>query len=97
MREKLYTAPFNTVQKLAEADPTEVAALIGGDYDFAEELVEAAKDYTEALREMTRTNYGDEAPEGEPTGEAEPDAASEAEPAEETPPAANEEHPTPSA
>lgn len=65
MREKLYTAPFNTVQKLAESDPTEVAALIGGDYDFAEELVEAAKDYTEALREMTRTNYGEDAPEGE--------------------------------
>lgn len=60
IRESFHTSPYNSVYKVAEADPEDIAELLGGDYDFAREIVDGAKEYCEALREMTRTNYGDE-------------------------------------
>ncbi len=58
VRDAFHHSRFNSVYLVAEADPDEVAELVGGDYDFAREIVDGAKEYCEALREMTRTNYG---------------------------------------
>lgn len=71
VREAFYNSRFNSVYLVAEADPAEVAELVGGDYEFAREIVEGAREYCEALREMTRSNYGDEPGEGSPDASAE--------------------------
>ena len=48
---------------------TTVAELVGRDFDLAEEIIEGAREYIENWREMTRTNYGDEAEAQEPAPE----------------------------
>jgi len=60
LQNAIYNSNFNSVQQLAEASPTELSELIGEDLSFAEEIVEGAQEYLEALREMTRSNYGDD-------------------------------------
>lgn len=65
-RDRIYSSEFNSVEKMAQASVQEVSD-ITGDGDLAEEIIEGAKTYLEALREMTRTNYGDEAEESSET------------------------------
>ena len=45
---------------MPEEDVDELAELVSGDTSIAEEIIEGAKEYVEALREMTRSNYGEE-------------------------------------
>lgn len=93
VRDVIYSSELNTVTALADCNPHDLADLIGGDVDLAEEIVEGAKEYSEALREMTRSEYGEdemveEAPAEEETAEesvvveAEEASAESAEPAE---------------
>lgn len=77
VREAIYASEYNTVEKLADADPDAVADLTGGDYDLAEEIVEGAKGYLEALHEMTRSNYGDEPAEEAPQQPEQPESGAE--------------------
>jgi len=70
IREAFYQSRFNSVHEIANAHPNDVADTIGVDDQAAEELVEGAREYVEALREMTRTNYGEEDQGGEGEGAA---------------------------
>lgn len=57
--EAILASPYNTVQKLAEATFDDVEELVGSG-DIADDLIEGARGYVEALKEMTRSSYGDE-------------------------------------
>ncbi|MBX7245724.1 MAG: transcription termination factor NusA [Candidatus Sumerlaeaceae bacterium] len=72
MKENIYSSPFNSVQGLAEAGAADIVHLVDGDRDLAEQLIEDAKEYQEALREMTRHDFGEDAAEAgaESEGEA---------------------------
>jgi len=64
--EAILASPYNTVQKLAEATFDDVEELVGSG-DIADDLIEGARGYVEALKEMTRSSYGDEDDGGQPT------------------------------
>ncbi|MEI7635394.1 MAG: transcription termination factor NusA [bacterium] len=61
LRERIRRSPYTTVQSIATANMYEFAGPIGNNVDLAEEIIEDAKEYVEALREMTQTEYGGEA------------------------------------
>ncbi|MGI8908395.1 MAG: transcription termination factor NusA [Candidatus Sumerlaeaceae bacterium] len=85
IREAFYSSSYNNVHQLAAADVEELAELVNGDMSMAEEIIEGAKEYVEALREMTRSNYGEEDAGADGGGEAaeeEAETAAEPEPAE---------------
>ncbi len=50
------TEGLNTVEKLAEVEPTALLAFTGDELEVAEEIVEGAKEYLENLREMRETS-----------------------------------------
>jgi transcription termination/antitermination protein NusA len=75
-RDRIYASEFNSVEKLAHASIADVSE-ITGDGDLAEEIVEGAKGYLEALREMTRSNYGDEPEEAQQQPEEAPAESTE--------------------
>lgn len=77
-RDAFHSSPYNNVYAIASADPGDIAPLVEDDYSFAEEIVEGAKEYMEALREMTRSNFGeDDAAASEETSEAPSEDAEE--------------------
>lgn len=59
MRERIIGSSFVSVERLAEANAAELGLLLG-DRGLADEIIDDAKEYVEALHEMTRRNYGDE-------------------------------------
>jgi N utilization substance protein A len=82
MREAFYNSSYTNVHQLAAANAEDLAELVNGDLSMAEEIIEGAKEYMEALREMTRSNYGEDeqgeqGEEEQAEGEAEPTDAGE--------------------
>lgn len=63
VRQILEESGYNTVDRIAGADRGELGDLLGGDFELADELVDGSAEYMEALREMTRSEYGDDMPE----------------------------------
>ncbi len=47
---------FNSVEKLAEADPKDLMVFTNDNQELAEEIVESASEYLEGLREMTTSS-----------------------------------------
>ncbi|MBI5155163.1 transcription termination/antitermination protein NusA [Candidatus Poribacteria bacterium] len=48
------TSGLNTVEKLAECEPSQLLSFTSDDMELAEEIVEGAKEYLENLQEMTQ-------------------------------------------
>jgi transcription termination/antitermination protein NusA len=65
--EQLAKSPYNSVQALAEADANALEPFVGDNRQFAVDIIDAAKGYLEDLREMTRSDYGDETENRQPT------------------------------
>ncbi|MBN1515868.1 transcription termination/antitermination protein NusA [Candidatus Sumerlaeota bacterium] len=95
------SSDYNSVEKIANSANIEIDALIGGNPELAETIVDAARDYYEALEEMQREaeTDEDETPENaeepletdatasEPSEHGEADPEPEAEESEESEPA----------
>ena len=60
IRDAFYNSSYNNVHQLAAANAEDLAELVNGDMQMSEEIIEGAKEYVDALREMTRSNYGEE-------------------------------------
>lgn len=60
IRERIYNSRFTSVQDLANASSDELAELADCSTQLANEIIDGAKEYTDALAEMTRSNYGEE-------------------------------------
>lgn len=61
-REAIYSSgKFDNVEQLAGADANDLGETADIEAASAQEIIDGAREYMEALREMTRSNYGDEA------------------------------------
>ena len=79
MRSAITASGFNSVEALAEAEPSDLIELVGGSEELAEQICDNAQGYVEALREMQKAENqteGVQAGASQPAGTNDPQQAS---------------------
>jgi hypothetical protein len=60
LRQAIANSDYNSVEQLAEAEPSTISTLINGNEELALQIVQGAQEYLEALAEMTAAESEDE-------------------------------------